>query len=58
LVRADPAALAAALVDLLSDPNLRAEAGGRAARHAVSAFSWTRAADAHERLYAELISGG
>ena len=49
----DPAALAEACIALLDDPEAlaRAARGTEAAR---DALSWDRAAEAHERLYAEL----
>jgi glycosyltransferase involved in cell wall biosynthesis len=50
LVPRDPAAIAAAVRAVLADPDARAAARA----HAERAFSWTEAADAHERLYAEL----
>jgi glycosyltransferase involved in cell wall biosynthesis len=51
----DPAALAAACVELLSDEARLAEAaaGARAAR---SALTWDTAAAEHERAYAELLA--
>jgi glycosyltransferase involved in cell wall biosynthesis len=50
----DPDALAAACVDLLSDPGAlaRAAEGARAAREALT---WDAAAAEHERLYAEVV---
>jgi len=51
LVPRDPAAIAAAVGAVLADPDARAAARA----HAERVFSWTEAADAHERLYAELI---
>lgn len=50
----DPAALAAALVDLLGDPAARRNAGAAAGAHARTRFSWSRTADRHEALYREV----
>jgi glycosyltransferase involved in cell wall biosynthesis len=49
-VAADPPAIAAALTALFGD----AAAGAAAREHARRAFSWARAADEHEALYASL----
>jgi D-inositol-3-phosphate glycosyltransferase len=49
----NPEALASALLDLLAEPG----ASEAAVSHARRAFSWARAADAHERLYSELLAG-
>ena len=50
----DPAALAAACIRLLTDPSLLAAAfaGVEAAR---KVLTWDSAAEAHERLYAEIV---
>jgi glycosyltransferase involved in cell wall biosynthesis len=50
----DADAIAAALSDLVADPGARAAAGAQARTHAQRAYSWPRAADAHEALYASL----
>jgi glycosyltransferase involved in cell wall biosynthesis len=49
--------LAAALAELLADPAKLARARENAAGHARSRFSWPRAADAHEALYARVLDG-
>ena len=53
----DPAALAAAVAELLGDPE-RARAMGRAARRrAEELFDWGRCVDAHEALYRQVAGG-
>jgi len=52
LVRPEPAALAAAVRELLDTP----DAGAQAAEHARRRFSWPAAIDAHEVLYDRLAS--
>jgi glycosyltransferase involved in cell wall biosynthesis len=52
LLPAEGGAMAAALQSLFGD----AQAGRAAAEHARRAFSWHAAADAHERLYEELVT--
>ena len=47
-------ALARALSDLFADPSAMERASSDAVRHALTAFSWSRAAEEHERFYAEL----
>jgi len=52
----DPAAVAAALDALRTDP-ARARAQGRAGRRrAVAEYGWDRVAAAHERVYAEVVA--
>ncbi len=51
----DPAALAAALAELLADPERRA-AMGATARTRAEAFSWERCVQAHEALYDSLCA--
>jgi glycosyltransferase involved in cell wall biosynthesis len=53
----DAEAMAAAVGALLAAPALREDASVVAAAFARRAFSWTRAADEHEALYAELLGG-
>ncbi len=55
LAQRDADAMAAAVTELLAAPALRAEASAVAASFARRTFSWTRAADEHEALYAELL---
>jgi D-inositol-3-phosphate glycosyltransferase len=55
LVAPEPPAIAAALSELLSDPDALARAGRDATAHARARFSHAAAADAHERLYAGLL---
>jgi glycosyltransferase involved in cell wall biosynthesis len=50
----DPAALAAACVELLSDP-AALEAAWRGTQAAREALTWDAAAEQHERLYRELV---
>ena len=50
----EPAALAAALVRLAGDPDLRTRLGA-AGRHRAEAFSWPACRDAHVRLYTSLL---
>lgn len=57
-VAPEPEPLAEALAGLLGDEDARRSAGERAREHAERSFSWTRAADEHERLYRELAAGG
>ncbi|HEX8104367.1 MAG TPA: glycosyltransferase family 4 protein [Solirubrobacteraceae bacterium] len=54
LVAPEGGAVAAALRELLADPDARSAAGARAAAHAQRAFSWGAAMDAHEALFARL----
>jgi len=54
LVAPDAERVAAAVRELVDDPDRRAAASGDGVRHARRAFSWARAADEHERLYREL----
>jgi D-inositol-3-phosphate glycosyltransferase len=54
LVPAEGESLAAALRELLADPDRLSAAGRDAAAHARRSFSWRAAADSHEQLYAEL----
>jgi glycosyltransferase involved in cell wall biosynthesis len=51
----DPGALAAAVSHLLDDPEARAEAF-RGTERAREALSWDAIAEAHERLYADLLA--
>ncbi len=51
----DPAALAAALADLLADESARAELGKAAARAAAGAYSWDEAARQTLALYRDLL---
>ncbi|MFN2468579.1 MAG: glycosyltransferase family 4 protein [Gaiellaceae bacterium] len=52
----DPAALAEACRSLLDDPGALA-AASRGAERAAASLTWDAAAEAHERLYEELLSG-
>ncbi|NEE27178.1 glycosyltransferase, partial [Streptomyces sp. SID7982] len=52
----DPAALAAALTALLTDPDLRESVSRRALRHTRAAFDVRRTARAVAGLYQELVS--
>ncbi|MFD3969705.1 glycosyltransferase [Streptomyces cyaneofuscatus] len=52
----DPAALAASLTALLTDPELREEVSHRALRHARAAFDVRRTAGAVAGLYQEIVS--
>jgi glycosyltransferase involved in cell wall biosynthesis len=54
----DPAALARATAALLSDPSLRAELGGQARQHAMTAHDVRRTAAAVSRLYRGLLGPG
>jgi glycosyltransferase involved in cell wall biosynthesis len=49
-----PDGFARTLAELLADPAALAEASRAARAHAISAFSWPRAATEHERLYRRL----
>lgn len=51
-----PAAMGAAVAELLSDPGRRAEASVAAAGFARRTFSWGRAADEHLALYGDLAA--
>jgi glycosyltransferase involved in cell wall biosynthesis len=53
----EPADLAAALARLAADPALRAELG-RVARERVRRYDVEPVADAYDRVFAELASGG
>ncbi len=53
----DPAALRHALVDLLADPAELAEMAGRARAAAAGRYSWGQIAQAHLRLYRQLLEG-
>ena len=50
-----PASLAEAIVELLADPAALAQAA-EGARRARGALTWEASAEAHERLYAELVA--
>ncbi len=52
--RSDPAALAAALLEVLGDADFRASAGPAGRARAVELFAWDRIAAATRALYAEL----
>jgi glycosyltransferase involved in cell wall biosynthesis len=52
----DPAALAAALRELLVDPGLRRSMGERNRAEIERRFAWSRVGDRLERIYAEAIS--
>lgn len=54
LVAPSAEAIAAAIRSLTESDDVRRGAGQAAAAHARAHFSWSRAADEHERLYAEL----
>ena len=54
LVAPEPAALAAAVSELVAEPERRAAAGAAAADHARRSFSFEHVLDEHERLYASL----
>ena len=56
LVEADPALLAAAVRDVLADPDVHGHASRCAADHARRRFSFERVLDFHERLYEELAA--
>jgi len=52
----DPAALSAALADLLAaDPERRREMGERAAARALERYSWERVADATAAVYRQVL---
>ncbi len=51
----DPAALAAALADLLASPERRATLGAAARRRVTTAHGMERYADRHDALYADLL---
>lgn len=53
----DVAALAGALVGLVSDPSRRARMGRAAVRRAATDFSWPACVRAYDALYAELAAG-
>jgi glycosyltransferase involved in cell wall biosynthesis len=53
----DPAALAAALRELLSDPALRRSMGERNRAVVEQRFAWSRVVDRLEEIYREAISG-
>ncbi|HEX8074310.1 MAG TPA: glycosyltransferase family 4 protein [Thermoleophilaceae bacterium] len=53
----DPAALAVALAELISDEPARRELAAAAARAAAGPYSWDRAAEETLALYRELLSG-
>jgi glycosyltransferase involved in cell wall biosynthesis len=54
----DPAALAGALRELLSDPQLRRAMGERNRAEIERRFAWSRVGERLERIYAETVSGG
>jgi glycosyltransferase involved in cell wall biosynthesis len=55
VAREDPDALAAAVKRLLDDPEALADAF-RGTERARQALSWDAIAEAHERLYADLVA--
>ncbi len=55
LIAPEAAAMAAAVIALVTDREAHAVASRAAVAFARSAFSWQHSADEHERLYAELL---
>jgi D-inositol-3-phosphate glycosyltransferase len=58
LVSAAPEAIARALESLVCDRRALAAAGEAVCRHARQSFAWRQAAEQHELLYEQLLTGG
>lgn len=54
--RADPTALAEAILRMLDDPELRARMGAAGRRRVAEKFAWDRVAEAAAHRYAELVA--
>jgi glycosyltransferase involved in cell wall biosynthesis len=53
---ADPAQLAEAVCDLLSDPQARAEMSDRGRKRVVAEYDWERIAGRHIALYRSMLA--